>query len=291
MTTRAQRLLAFIRKELNLSQTTASQAAPGGGNQGRADREASHIVVRDLRFRVERKEVLRGVDVEARPGEILCVMGMSGSGKTTLLHCIGGLTAPTSGEIWIGPDQIVGMSEDELNHVRERMGMVFQYAALFDSLNVFDNVSFALRRRRKMAYEEMKAIVNEKLTTVGLSGIENLFPSQLSGGMAKRVGLARAIALTPEILLYDEPTSGLDPVVASVVDELIMRMRDELGVTSIVVSHNITSIMRISDRIAMIHQGEVLIQGTPSEVQASTNPIVRQFLEGSSSGPIEVAHL
>ena len=218
-------------------------------------------------------------------------MGMSGSGKTTLLHCIGGLTSATSGEIWIGNDQIVGMNEDELNHVRERMGMVFQYAALFDSLNIFENVSFALRRRRKLAMDEMKAIVHEKLRTVGLSGIESLFPSQLSGGMAKRVGLARAIALTPEILLYDEPTSGLDPVVASVVDELIMRMRDELKVTSIVVSHNMTSIMRIADRIAMIHQGEVLIQGTPAEIQQSTNPIVRQFIEGKSSGPIEVAHL
>jgi len=274
-----------------LSQTTTSQAADGGGTQAGADRGASHIVVRDLRFRVERKEILKGVDLEALPGEILCVMGMSGSGKTTLLHCIGGLTSPTGGEIWIGNDQIVGMSEDELNHVRERMGMVFQYAALFDSLSVFDNVSFALRRRRKMALNDMKAIVHEKLATVGLSGIENLFPSQLSGGMAKRVGLARAIALTPEILLYDEPTSGLDPVVASVVDELIMRMRDELGVTSIVVSHNMSSVMRISDKIAMIHQGEVLIQGTPSEVQSTTNPIVRQFLEGSSSGPIDVAHL
>lgn len=256
-----------------------------------ATRDPSHIVVRDLHHRVDRKEILKGISLEAFPGEILCVMGMSGSGKTTLLHCIGGLTSPTSGEIWIGNDQIVGMSEDELNHVRERMGMVFQYAALFDSLSVFDNVSFALRRRRKMAYNDMKAIVSEKLTTVGLPGIENLHPSELSGGMAKRVGLARAIALTPEILLYDEPTSGLDPVVASVVDELIMRMSDQLGVTSIVVSHNITSIMRIADKIAMIHHGSVLAHGTPDEIKVCSDPIVRQFIEGRSSGPIDVAGL
>jgi phospholipid/cholesterol/gamma-HCH transport system ATP-binding protein len=247
--------------------------------------------VRDLYHKIDQKEILRGVDVEALPGEILCVMGMSGSGKTTLLHCIGGLTSPTSGEIWIGNDQIVGLNEDELNTVRERMGMVFQYAALFDSLNVFDNVSFGLRRRRKLTHDEIQAIVHEKLSIVGLAGIEKSFPSQLSGGMAKRVGLARAIALTPEILLYDEPTSGLDPVVASVVDELIMRMRDQLGVTSIVVSHNMTSILRIADRIAMIHQGRVLVHGTPDEVRACTDPIVRQFIEGRSTGPIEVAHL
>ena len=218
-------------------------------------------------------------------------MGMSGSGKTTLLHCIGALTAPTSGEIWIGPDQIVGQSEDELNRVRERMGMVFQYAALFDSLTVFENISFGLRHRRRMPNSEMREIVTDMLKTVGLSGVEDVYPSQLSGGMAKRVGLARALAMKPKILLYDEPTSGLDPVVASVVDDLIMRMRDELGVTSIVVSHNITSIMRISDRIAMIHEGRVLVQGTPDEVRECPDPIVRQFIEGRSQGPIKVGQV
>jgi phospholipid/cholesterol/gamma-HCH transport system ATP-binding protein len=261
-----------------------------GAAAGKA-RNPSHIVVKDVNYRVEHKQVLRGVSLEALPGEILCVMGMSGSGKTTLLHCIGALNMPNDGEIWIGEDQIVGLTEDELNRVRERMGMVFQYAALFDSLNVFENVAFGLRRRRKMSMAQMREIVHEKLSIVGLAGIENLFPSQLSGGMAKRVGLARALALAPEILLYDEPTSGLDPVVASVVDELIMQMRDQLGVTSIVVSHNITSIMRIADKIAMIHQGRVLVHGTPDEVKACPDPIVRQFIEGRSNGPIEVARL
>ena len=258
-------------------------------DSGKAWHEPAWIEVRDLRYEVGGKQVLKGVTLGVPPGEILCVMGMSGCGKTTLLHCIGGLTAPTSGVIRIGGDQIVGMRETELNHVRERMGMVFQYAALFDSLNVFENVAFGLRRRRRLPFDEIKRLVAEKLSLVGMPGTEKLFPSQLSGGMAKRVGLARAIALSPEILLYDEPTSGLDPVVASVVDELIMQMRDKLGVTSIVVSHNVTSIFRISDKVAMLHEGQVLATGTPAQVQASDNPIVRQFIEGRSHGPIEVA--
>ncbi len=251
--------------------------------------EPAWIEARNVRYTVGPKQVLRGVTLGVAPGEILCVMGMSGCGKTTLLHCIGGLTAATGGEIRIGDSQIVGMSEDALNHVRERMGMVFQYAALFDSLSVFENVAFGLRRRRKMALDEIKKTVAEKLALVGMAGTEALYPSQLSGGMAKRVGLARAIAISPEILLYDEPTSGLDPVVASVVDELIMQMRDKLGVTSIVVSHNITSIFRISDRVAMLHEGRVQAMGTPEQIQASEDPIVRQFIEGRSQGPIAVA--
>jgi phospholipid/cholesterol/gamma-HCH transport system ATP-binding protein len=251
--------------------------------------EAS-IAVKDLRYRVAHKEVLRGINLQVLPGEILCVMGMSGCGKTTLMHCIGGLTLPTSGEIWIGDTQIVGMNEDALNRVRERMGMVFQYAALFDSLSVYENVAFGLRRRRHMSEEEIKQSVCDKLSIVGLPDTENLFPSELSGGMAKRVGLARAIAMAPEILLYDEPTSGLDPVVASVIDELIMQMRDRLGVTSIVVSHNLPSVFRIADKIAMLHEGQVLVFGTPDEVKACTNPIVQQFIQGQSHGPIEVVH-
>ncbi len=268
------------------SQVEGQAAETGSDTQWR---EPARIEVRDLRYTVGEKAVLKGVSLRVPPGEILCVMGMSGCGKTTLLHCIGGLTEATSGEIRIGESQIVGMKESKLNTVRERMGMVFQYAALFDSLSVFENVAFGLRRRRRLPFDEIKQMVAEKLALVGMPGTEELFPSQLSGGMAKRVGLARAIALSPEILLYDEPTSGLDPVIASVVDELIMQMRDTLGVTSIVVSHNITSIFRISDKIAMLHDGLVLAMGTPEEIQNCDNPIVRQFIEGKSSGPIEVA--
>jgi phospholipid/cholesterol/gamma-HCH transport system ATP-binding protein len=250
----------------------------------------SAIRVQNLCHSVGHKDVLRGIDIRVEPGKILCIMGMSGCGKTTFLHSLGGLLQPTSGQIWIGQDQIVGMRETELNHVRERMGMVFQYAALFDSLSVFENVAFGLRRRKRMPLPEIKEIVREKLAIVGMSGTDDLYPAELSGGMAKRVGLARAIAMSPQILLYDEPTSGLDPVVASVVDELIVKMRDELGVTSVVVSHNIQSILRISDQIAMLHEGKVLAHGTPDEVTSCSHPIVRQFLEGSSRGPITLAN-
>ena len=259
------------------------------GEEAGDHHEPAWIEVKNLHYEVGGKQILKGASLGVAPGEILSVMGMSGSGKTTLLHCIGGLTSPTGGEIRIGDAQIVGMKESQLNHVRERMGMVFQYAALFDSLTVFENVAFGLRRRRKLSGDEIKQNVAEKLALVGLPGTESMYPSELSGGMAKRVGLARAIAISPEILLYDEPTSGLDPVIASVIDELIMQMRDKLGVTSIVVSHSITSIFRISDKIAMIHNGEVLATGTPDQIRNCDNPIVRQFIEGKSQGPIEVA--
>ncbi len=247
------------------------------------------IDVRGLRYEVRDRQILKGVDLQVNAGEIVCIMGMSGSGKTTLLHCIGGLTKPTSGEIWVGDAQIVGMSEADLNRVRERMGMVFQYSALFDSLTVFENVAFGLRRRRRMSEADIREAVAEKLALVGLPGTEALYPSQLSGGMAKRVGLARAIALSPPVLLYDEPTSGLDPVVASLVDELMVQMRDKLGVTSVVVSHSITSIFRISDRIAMVHEGHVLVEDTPERVRACPDPVVQQFIQGRSHGPIVVA--
>jgi phospholipid/cholesterol/gamma-HCH transport system ATP-binding protein len=250
--------------------------------------EGSAIAVRGLQYFVPNKHVLKGIDLTVDRGEICCVMGMSGCGKTSLLHCIGGLASPTSGTITIDGTQIVGMPEDELNTVRENMGMVFQYAALFDFLNVFENVAFGLRRRRKLPESEIDAIVKAKLALAAVSGTERLLPSQLSGGMAKRVGLARALALEPKILLYDEPTSGLDPIVATVIDEQIMRMRDHLGVTSVVVSHNIPSVLRISDKVAMMNDGKIVAFGTTDEIKRSDDPIVRQFIEGRASGPLTV---
>jgi phospholipid/cholesterol/gamma-HCH transport system ATP-binding protein len=229
--------------------------------------------------------------MDVQKAEIVCVMGMSGCGKTTLLHCIGALARPTKGEIWIDGTQIVGMAEGELNTVREQIGMVFQYAALFDSLTVFENVAFGLRRRRHLPEDEIKRIVADKLALAAVPGTENLFPAELSGGMAKRVGLARALALEPKILLYDEPTSGLDPVVATVIDEQIVRMRDEIGVTSIVVSHSVPSVMRISDKVAMLHDGEVKAFGTPVEIRNCADPLVQQFINGRSTGPIEVSRI
>jgi phospholipid/cholesterol/gamma-HCH transport system ATP-binding protein len=246
------------------------------------------VRVRELDFRIGAKEILRGIDLEARPGEILAIMGLSGGGKTTLLKCIGGLVRPSAGQIWIGEDEIVGFSEAQLNAVRRRIGMVFQYAALFDSLSVYENVAFGLRHRFRLPESEIQETVKSKLSAVGMEGTEQMMPAELSGGMRKRVGLARALATDPELLLYDEPTSGLDPVVGSVIDELIQRVRDTLGVTSIMVSHHLPSIFRISDRVAMIYGGRVEAIGIAEELRRSENPVVRQFVEGRSEGPIQV---
>lgn len=216
------------------------------------------------------------------------VMGMSGTGKSTLLKCVAGLLRPTSGQILIEGVDIARMREHELNQVRRKMGVIFQYAALFDSMTVFENVAIGLRRHERLTNAELASAVSEKLEMVGLAGVENLMPSQLSGGMQKRVGLARALALAPEILLYDEPTAGLDPIVATSINGLIIRMRDQLKVTSIVVSHDLESIFKVSNRVAMMHQGKIVEVGTPDEMRSSVNPYVRQFVEGVLEGPIQV---
>ena len=244
------------------------------------------ITVRQLNYSVARKTVLRDVNLRVERGETLSVMGVSGSGKTTLLKIMAGLIRPASGQIFIDMSDITKIPEDELNRVRHRLGVVFQNGALFDSLTVYDNVSFALTRHTHLSKPEIDDIVEEKLALVGLPGTQFLMPSQLSGGMQKRVGLARAIAMSPEVLLYDEPTSGLDPVMTTVIDNLVMEMRDRLGVTSVVVSHALASIFRISDRIAMLHQGTIIACGTADEIRSSTDERVQQFVSGKSEGPI-----
>jgi phospholipid/cholesterol/gamma-HCH transport system ATP-binding protein len=253
--------------------------------------ESTNDVVIDLKnvaYSIAGHQILKEITFTITRGEIFCIVGMSGSGKTSLLHCIGGLSQASGGEIWVEGSQIVGMNEKQLNLTREHMGMVFQYAALFDSLTVFENVAFGLRRRRRLPEPDIIRLVGEKLALAAVPGTEKLLPSQLSGGMSKRVGLARALAMEPGILLYDEPTSGLDPVVATVIDDLIVSLRDKLRVTSVVVSHNMQSVFRTADRIAMIHEGTLMALGTPDEIRHSTDPVVRQFIQGSSTGPIEL---
>ena len=215
-------------------------------------------------------------------------MGLSGGGKTTFLKCCAGLIRPAGGEIYIGDTEIVRLGESQLNTVRRRIGMVFQYAALFDSMNVYENVAFGLRHHSDLTEAEIRRVVEEKLEAVGMPGTERLMPAELSGGMRKRIGLARALATNPEVLFYDEPTSGLDPVVATLIDELIVHVRDTLGVTSIIVSHTIPSILRISDRIAMLYGGRFIAVGSPDEIRHTADPVVRQFIEGRSDGPIQV---
>ncbi|HEY3412629.1 MAG TPA: ATP-binding cassette domain-containing protein [Armatimonadota bacterium] len=247
------------------------------------------ISIRNLTYSVPGGlEVLKNVSLEIPSGTTMCVMGLSGTGKTSLLKCVSGLVEASGGEVWIGDKQIVGLPERDLNEVRLSIGYVFQYAALFDSMTVFDNVAFGPLRRGMKHGGELDDLVAAKLSLVGMDGTQRMMPSQLSGGMQKRVGLARALASDPTVLLYDEPTSGLDPVTAAVIDELIVEMRDRLKVTSLVVSHNVSSVFRIADIVTMLHDGEVIISGTPDEVRGSTDGRVRQFIEGSPHGPIEV---
>lgn len=247
---------------------------------------APMIVIQDLDFHAGGRHILKRVNLTVYVGETLAIMGASGSGKTTLLKIIGCLTRPTAGRVFIGESDTSRLSEERLNRVRLVMGFVFQYAALFDSMTVAENVAFGVRRHYNHTREQIANLVAEKLRIVGMEGTQELLPEQLSGGMQKRVGLARALAMDPLILLYDEPTSGLDPITTTGIDELMMHMRDQFGVTSVVVSHHIPSIFRVADRIAMLHQGEVIAVGTPEEIRQSENEVVQQFISGTSQGPI-----
>lgn len=252
------------------------------------------IDIRHLDFAVDGRDILKDVSAVLRPGEILCVMGLSGAGKSTLTRCVAGLIKPTAGQIFIDGEDIVPLSEDQLSRVREKMGVVFQYAALFDSMNVYENIAFGITRgprrleNRNLPRTALIRRVAELLHSVGLPGIEKRMPSELSGGMRRRVGLARALATDPEIVLYDEPTSGLDPVTAASIDELILTTRQRNGVTSIVVSHDMGSIYRIADRVMMLYEGRVQILGTPDEVRQSKDPVVQQFITGDVHGPIQI---
>lgn len=236
------------------------------------------ISVRDVCFEAGGRTILSAISFDVTRGEILSLMGRSGSGKTTLLKCLAGLIRPTSGAIRLHGQNIVPMTEPQLNRVRLRIGFVFQYAALFDSMTVFDNVAFGLVQHRRASPRDLPAIVRERLAAVHLEGVERLYPSELSGGMQKRVGLARALATDPDVLLYDEPTSGLDPVTGRAIDDLIVETRDRFGVTSVVVSHDVPTVLRISDRIAMIEEGALIALDTPAHMRASQHPAVREFI-------------
>lgn len=246
------------------------------------------VSVQNLEFAVAGRSILRGVNLEVTPGEVVAIMGVSGGGKTSLLKCLAGLQRPTSGRILIGDVDITALDEARLNDQRRKIGMVFQYAALFDSLTVYENVIFGLRFHGGHREAELRETAREQLAAVGLEGTEELYPAELSGGMRKRVGLARALATGPEVVFYDEPTSGLDPVVARIIDDLIVSVRDRLGVTSVIVSHDVPSILRTTDRVAMLHDGRIIEYATPEEIRASEHPAVRQFIEGRADGPIQI---
>lgn len=234
----------------------------------------------DINKSFKERQVLRHINLSVADGETLVIIGGSGSGKSTLLRLMVGLIAPTSGEIWIDEQEISRMKEEALDQVRLKMGMVFQYSALFDSMTVGDNVAFGLREHTDYSEEKIRRIVAEKLALVGLSGVENMMPSELSGGMKKRVGLARAIAFEPSIIFYDEPDSGLDPVMTGKIDELIRTMQRQLGVTSVVVTHDMESAFLVGDRIAMVYEGEIIADEPAEEFRRLSDPRVRAFLRG-----------
>ena len=239
------------------------------------------IELRNVVVAYESRVILDSVNLTINDGETLVILGGSGSGKSTLLRLLIGLQRPTSGQIIVDGTDITTLSEDEFNTVRRKMGMVFQYSALFDSMSVGENVAFGLRQHTKLEEDEIKRIVAERLDWVGLKGYESYMPNELSGGMKKRVSLARAIAFEPKILLYDEPSSGLDPVTSAKIDELIVQMQKLLGVTSIVVTHDMKSAFYIADRIAMLYQGEMIAIGTPDEIRNSTDSRVLEFINVS----------
>jgi phospholipid/cholesterol/gamma-HCH transport system ATP-binding protein len=240
------------------------------------------IQVRDLQRGFGSHRVLDGVNFRIDKGESVVIIGRSGSGKSVLLKHLIGLLQPDSGQVLIEGEDIVPMNERELLRVRHKFGMLFQGAALFDSMTVAENVAFAFRRERSIPQEEIRRKVCEVLEMVDLPGTEDKKPAELSGGMKKRVGLARAIIYQPAIVLYDEPTTGLDPIVSDSIDQLILRVRDRLDVTTVVVTHDMRSARRLGQRILMLHEGKIYAAGTADEIFQSEDPIVRRFIEGVS---------
>jgi phospholipid/cholesterol/gamma-HCH transport system ATP-binding protein len=226
------------------------------------------------------KKVLQGFSLEVNEGETMILIGFSGSGKSVAIKHIVGLLDPDRGTVWVDVKEVPKLRREELYELRSKIGYVFQFAALFDSLSIGDNVAMGLRKEGRLSEPDIKKRVAEALDLVDLPGVESKFPAELSGGMRKRVGIARAIARQPKYLLYDEPTTGLDPVTSAIIDQLMIRMREKLGVTSIVVTHDMRSAYTVGSRIAMLYHGRVQQVGTVEEIQNTTDPVVRQFIEG-----------
>lgn len=246
------------------------------------------IKIENLHKSFRDNKVLDGVNLEIKKGETIVIIGRSGCGKSVLLKHIIGLLRPDQGKIFIDGEDITSYTNEKLYKLRQRFGMLFQGSALFDSLTVEENVGLGLREHKLLPEDEIKDKIREKLRLVGLSGVENLRSAQLSGGMKKRVGLARAIAMDPEFVLYDEPTTGLDPIMADAINDLIIDLRNKLSITSIAVTHDIVSASKIADRIAMLYQGKIIFVGTPEQIKNVDDPLVQQFITGSAEGPIEV---
>jgi len=231
--------------------------------------------------------IFSGITLSVMPGEIVSVIGKSGTGKSVLLKHLIGLLTPDSGQIFVDNLELTGADRNTREEIVSRFGVLFQGAALFDSMNIYDNIAFGMRRQ-DIDEDEIARRVPEMLSHVGLRDMEKKLPSELSGGMQKRAGLARAIARRPEIMLYDEPTTGVDPITGGAVDRLILHMRDEFHITSIVVTHDMQSAYRVADRIVMLYEGAIIFNGTPDEIRQTQDPVVQQFIEGRAHGPVSV---
>ncbi len=246
------------------------------------------IEMTDVHKSFGRQKVHSGINLNVVKGAITVIIGPSGTGKSVLLKEMMGLVLPDSGKITVDGVDIETATKSRLLELRKKFGMLFQNAALFDSMTVSENVAFPLKEHTAMTEREIKSAVADRLRMVGLSGADDKYPSELSGGMKKRVGLARALALEPEIMLYDEPTTGLDPIMTDVVDDLIFDTQKKLDITSVVISHDIRSVLKIADYIGMIYNGKIVRYGTPEDFRTTDDPYVRQFFSGSKDGPIKV---
>jgi phospholipid/cholesterol/gamma-HCH transport system ATP-binding protein len=244
------------------------------------------VELRDIQLQFEDKKVLQGVSLEVEPLERVVIMGQSGSGKSTILRLILGILRPTAGSVFFKQFDISRLPRRKLQQIRTQIGMVYQYSALLSSRNVRDNIALPLEELTKKSRDEIDQIVDEKLDMVGMLEAKYQMPSELSGGMRKRVSLARALVMEPELVLFDEPSAGLDPVISSVIDELIISLTETSKVTSIIVTHEMDSAFRVATKMAMLYQGEIIEAGTPEQFRQSQNPVVAQFLSGSTEGPI-----
>lgn len=246
------------------------------------------IRLEEVHKRYGEQKVLDGLSLDIRTGAVTTIIGRSGGGKSVLIRQMIGLEDPDSGAIFIDGKNIVGMKASELNKLRRRFGVLFQDAALFDSLSVEENVAFPLKEHLKLPERKVAEIVEEKLAKVGMSNHKQKFPGTLSGGMRKRVGLARALALDPDIVFFDEPTSGLDPITKGVIYRLILDTHRERSITYVLVSHDIQGVLKVSDEVMMLFKGKISAKGTPQEIMNSSDPVIRQFISGAAEGPIAV---
>ena len=248
--------------------------------------QAHLIEISDVNFAYDRRPILTGINLVIPRGKVVAIMGVSGSGKTTLLRLIGGVVKPTRGKVRVAGQLVHELDQQAVYHIRRRMGMLFQFGALFTDLSVFDNVAFQMREHTDLPERMIRDLVMMKLHAVGLRGAHRLMPSELSGGMARRVALARAIALDPMLMMYDEPFTGLDPISLGVISNLIRRLNDALGATSIVVTHDVQEALELVDYIYYLSDGRIVAQGTPDEIRASADPLVKQFVYGEPDGPV-----